>query len=262
VLAYREAGASPDRVALFVHGYPESSFMWRRQIDALAAAGWRAVAPDLPGYGDSTPDPPGTWERHMDALQAFVRELGLPPVLLVTHDWGVLIGLRWALDHPGSMSGLVISDGGFFPDLRHNGIGEALRTPGRGEALVGAYTRDVFGQAMHGVCPGITEAALDEYWKGLRDDARRMGHLELYRSGDFDKLRPYDGRLAALDIPALVMWGAKASFSDVRLAGRYQAEIPDCEVEIYPEAGHFIWEEIPRQTTERLVRFATERFPG
>ena len=54
-LAYRSAGDSNgnERVALLVHGYPESSYMWRETLGALAAAGWRALAPDLPGYGDS-----------------------------------------------------------------------------------------------------------------------------------------------------------------------------------------------------------------
>ena len=94
-LAYREAGGRSERVALLVHGYPESSYMWRHALPALAAAGWQAVAPDLPGYGDSDPQPPATWERHIEALDRFVCELDLGPVMLVTHDWGVMIGLRW-----------------------------------------------------------------------------------------------------------------------------------------------------------------------
>ncbi len=88
-LAYRSAGDSAERVALLVHGVPESSYMWRDVLPALADAGWRAVAPDLPGYGDSEPDPPATWERHVEALERFVRELDLGAVALVTHDWGV-----------------------------------------------------------------------------------------------------------------------------------------------------------------------------
>ena len=68
-IAYREAGPADGPVALLVHGYPSSSFMWRRPLEALADAGWRAVAPDLPGFGDSEPDRPGTWERHIEALE-------------------------------------------------------------------------------------------------------------------------------------------------------------------------------------------------
>jgi alpha-beta hydrolase superfamily lysophospholipase len=78
-LAYRAAGDSAARVVLLVHGYPESSHMWQQALPGLAAAGWRAIAPDLPGYGDSEPDPPGTWERHVEALARFVDELQLGP---------------------------------------------------------------------------------------------------------------------------------------------------------------------------------------
>src|SRR5688500_13768001 len=97
-LASRSTGNPGDPAVLLVHGYPESSYMWRPALDALAAAGLHAVAPDLPGYGDSEPDPPGTWERHVEALERFRAEQGLGKVALVGHDWGGLIGLRWACD--------------------------------------------------------------------------------------------------------------------------------------------------------------------
>jgi pimeloyl-ACP methyl ester carboxylesterase len=60
-LFYREAGSADAPVVLLLHGYPESSFMWSGVMPAVADAGWRAVAPDFAGYGDSEPDPPGTW---------------------------------------------------------------------------------------------------------------------------------------------------------------------------------------------------------
>src|SRR5271169_691737 len=85
-LAYRSAGDPHAPVTLFVHGYPESSYMWRSALDALARAGLHGIAPDLPGFGDSSPDPPGSWEHHMEALECFVGALELGPVALVTHD--------------------------------------------------------------------------------------------------------------------------------------------------------------------------------
>src|SRR5438270_5719433 len=192
-LAYRERGPEDGPAVLLVHGYPESSYMWRQVLPALADAGWRGLAPDLPGYGGSEPDPPGTWERHMEALDRFVSELAPGPVVLVTHDWGVPIGLRWACDHPGVSKALVISDGGFFADRRWHDLANVMRTPGDGERLVRSYERGPFGEALRGLSPGMTDEALAEYWKGFADDTRRLGHLELYRSGDFEKLAPYEG---------------------------------------------------------------------
>jgi haloalkane dehalogenase len=260
-MAYRETGAPDAPVVLLVHGYPESSYMWRTAMDALAAAGWRAIAPDLPGYGDSAPDPPGTWERHVDALGRFCQALDLHGVVLVTHDWGVMIGLRWACDHPGAARALAISDGGFFADRRWHDMANAMRTEGEGERLIGGFTREGFGSLLSQASAGMTEDALDEYWKAYADEERRRGHLELYRSGDFEKLAPYEGCVAALGLPALVLWGAQDRFAGVKMAKRFNEEIPESELLVFDEAGHFVWEDEPDATASALVDFLARRVP-
>ncbi len=258
-LAYRSAGESSERVALLVHGYPESSYMWSHALPALAAAGWRAIAPDLPGYGDSEPDPPGTWERHVEALGRFVDQLELGPVALVTHDWGVMIGLRWACDRPGAASSLVISDGGFFSDRRWHDVANVMRTPGEGEHLIAAYTREGFGAALGALSSGMSEQAVDQYWKAFADQSRRLGQLELYRSGDFDKLLPYEGQVAALGLPALVLWGEQDRFAGVKMAERFRQELRDSELIVIDGAGHFVWEDRPELATAALVDFLQRR---
>jgi haloalkane dehalogenase len=258
-LAYRAAGDSSDRVALLVHGYPESSYMWRHVLPPLAEAGWRALAPDLPGYGDSEPDRPGTWERHTEALDRFVRELGLGPVALVMHDWGVMIGLRWACDNPDSVRALAISDGGFFADRRWHDVANVMRTPEQGESLVRSYTREGFGAALGGLSSGMTEEALDEYWKAFADDDRRLGQLDLYRSGDFEKLTPYEGRVAGLGVPALIVWGERDSFASVKMADRFHEQLAGSERVIFEQAGHFVWEDAPEPASRALVDFLERR---
>lgn len=262
-LAYRQDGGPATRTVVLVHGYPESSYMWRHVLPALAGAGWRAFAPDLPGYGDSEPDAggagAGSWERHVDALDRFVRELGLGPLVLVTHDWGVPIGLRWACDHAGAASALVISDGGFFADRRWHDLANAMRTPQEGEKLIRAYTREGFAAAMRAVSRGIGEEAIAEYWKAFADDTRRLGQLELYRSGEFDKLLPYEGRLAALGVPTLIVWGEDDRFAGVRMAHRFHQELAGSELVVIDGAGHFVWEDEPERATAALVDFLARR---
>ena len=261
-LAYRSAGDSNDRVALLVHGYPESSYMWHGVLGALADAGWRALAPDLPGYGDSEPGEGaggGTWERHVEALGRFVEELDLGSVALVTHDWGVMIGLHWACDHPGAVRALAISDGAFHADRQWHDLANVLRTPGDGEQLVRSFTREGFHGAMSALSSGMSETAIDEYWKGFADDTRRLGHLELYRSGDFDKLVPYKGRLAALGLPALILWGVQDKFAGVQMAERFHEELPDSELVLLEDAGHFVWDDQPERATSALVDFLARR---
>ncbi len=258
-LAYREAGESSERVALLVHGYPESSYMWQHALGALAQAGWRALAPDLPGYGDSEPAESGAWERHVEALARFVEELELGPLALVTHDWGAMIGLRWACDHPGAASALVISDSGFFADRRWHDMANVMRTPGEGEKLIRAFTPEGFAAAMRAVSSGMSEEAIAQYWKAFADDTRRLAALELYRSGDFDKLIPYEGRLAALDLPALIVWGEDDRFAGVRMAHRFHDELPGSELLVIDGAGHFVWDDEPARTSGALVDFLGRR---
>jgi haloalkane dehalogenase len=258
-LAYREAGPPDGPVVLLVHGYPESSFMWRHALAALASAGWRGIAPDLAGYGDSGLDRPGTWERHIESLERFKTALNLPPLALVTHDWGVMIGLRWACDHPGATRALVISDGGFFADRRWHDMANVMRTPGEGEQLVRAYAREPFGQALRSLSSRMDDAALEEYWKAFADDERRLAHLDLYRSGDFDKLVSYRGALAGLGLPALILWGAQDQFASPSMAERFHQELPGSELAVLDQAGHFVWDDAPERTSQLLVDFLQRR---
>ena len=90
-------GKGPAVVLL--HGFPDSSYLWRNQIPALAAAGFRVIAPDLRGFGDSD-KPEGvklySLSHHINDLQAILHELGVDERFhLVGHDWGA--GLGWAI---------------------------------------------------------------------------------------------------------------------------------------------------------------------
>jgi pimeloyl-ACP methyl ester carboxylesterase len=257
VLSYLEA--APDGEArgtlLCLHGYPESGHMFSVLVARAAQAGWRALAPDLPGYGDSEPDPPHTWTRMVDAVDRFHGEHAGGPVALCVHDWGGLIGLRWACDHSEKVSALVISATGFFPDGKWHGLAQAMRTEGQGEEIVDGATRASFGQMLAAVAPGIDEAALDHYFKAYGDPVRRHGQLELYRSGDFSELEPYRGRLAALDVPTLLLFGSEDPFAPVASAHRFAKEIPHARLEILDGVGHFLFDEVPDWTSGIVLDF-------
>ena len=253
-LSYRESGPADGPVALLLHGFPESSFMWDGVMPAIADAGWRAVAPDFAGFGDSEPDPPGTWERHVEALERFRRELGIQRCVPVMHDWGSLIGLRWAVERgTGGLRGLVVSDGGFFSDGKWHGMAKALKEEGTGEQVMEGFTREGFEAVMRQSSDGMTDDAIGEYWKAFESDAGRRGVLELYRSGDFSKLEGYD--LARLGVPALLVWGAEDEFAPVAGAHRFERELPDTELVVVKGARHFVWEDAPDECAAALARF-------
>lgn len=257
MLSYCEATPSGDAVgdALLLHGVPESSHMWRSLLPALSGAGWRTVAPDLPGFGDSPVDPPTTWERQVEAVERFRVDAGLEHVVLVVHDWGGLIGLRWACEHPDAVRALVISGTGFFPDGRWHGMAEGMRAPGTGEELMASLTRDGFAGMMRQLSGGLDDESIDEYWKCFADEPHQRAVLELYRSGDFSVLERYDGRLAALGVPTLLLWGAGDGFAPPASAERFAREIPGSRLVVLDDAGHFVFEDAPEACADAVVEF-------
>jgi haloalkane dehalogenase len=254
-LVYRESlpVQEPLGTLLLVHGYPESSYMWRGLLEATADAGWQAVAPDLPGYGDSPYAGSGSWQAHVDALDAFHREQDLGEVVLVVHDWGGLIGLRWACEHPDLIRAMVISNTGFFPDGRWHGMAQALRTPGQGEDLVAGLDRDGFAAMLRAVSPELDDRSIDEYFKAYGSDERRRGQLELYRSGEFSELEGYD--LASVGAPALILWGADDPFAPVAGAHRFAKELPGAELVVLDGVGHFAYDDAPEACAATVTRF-------
>lgn len=252
-LAFRDVGEGEP--VLLLHGFPESSWMWRHLLPALAQAGRRAIAPDFAGYGDSPAQPPGTWEHHVELLEGFRVAMGLDRFSMVVHDWGGLIGLRWACHHPGAVTDLVISSTGFFPDGRWHGLAEALQRKVDGDRMIEGMTRDSFGQLLRATSPAFDDRAVDEYWKAFGDADRRRGLLELYRSGDFAKLEPYAGRLAALGLPTLLLWGENDGFAPVGGGYRFTTELDDASLVVIEGAGHFVWEDAPERTVAEVLAF-------
>ncbi len=115
-MAWVEDGPADGPVVLLLHGEPSWSFLHRTMIPVLAAAGLRAVAPDLVGFGRSDkPTEPGdhTYARHVEWVRALVFDvLDLHDVTLVGQDWGGLIGLRLVGEHPARFARVVAANTG------------------------------------------------------------------------------------------------------------------------------------------------------
>jgi haloalkane dehalogenase len=113
-MSYVEAGAGP--VVLLLHGEPSWSFLYRKVMAVLAGSGLRAIAVDLVGFGRS--DKPAevgdhTYARHVEWVRSLVFDvLDLREVTLVGQDWGGLIGLRLAAEHPDRFARLVAANTG------------------------------------------------------------------------------------------------------------------------------------------------------
>ncbi len=110
---YVDAGPSDGPVVLLVHGQPTWSYLYRKVIAELAAAGLRAIAPDNIGFGrsDKLTEPTDyTFRRHVDWLHSFVRGLDLRDVTLVAQDWGGPLGLSVLAREPDRFARVVATN--------------------------------------------------------------------------------------------------------------------------------------------------------
>jgi pimeloyl-ACP methyl ester carboxylesterase len=152
-LRYATAGNGPP--VLLCHGFPESWYSWRHQMLALSRAGFRAIAPDMRGYGGT--DAPEEIERYtifdlVGDMVALLRELGEPEAVVVGHDWGAIVAWHCALLRPDvfrAVAGMSVpyiprGDLDWLSALRQAGItrfyNQYFQEPGVAEA---EFERDV-----------------------------------------------------------------------------------------------------------------------
>lgn len=100
-------------IVLMLHGEPSWSYLYRKMVPVIVAAGYRAIVPDLIGFGRS--DKPSqrsdyTYQRHVDWVRSFILQLNLTDITLVCQDWGGLIGLRLVGEHPDRFARVVAAN--------------------------------------------------------------------------------------------------------------------------------------------------------
>src|SRR5580658_3234713 len=143
-MAYREAGSRDAPVALFLHGNPTSSYIWRKIIPLVAEVA-HCVAPDLIGFGQSgKPDIAYRFEDHVRYLDAFIAASGLSSAYLVVQDWGTALAFHLAARRPSFVRGLAFMEfirpipswDEFLRAQSAREIFRKFRTKGEGEKLI------------------------------------------------------------------------------------------------------------------------------
>jgi len=247
---------------LLLHGEPTSSYLWRNVIPPLVANGYRAVAPDLIGFGRSDkPSDVGwyTYDRHVSSIAALVDALGLSGITLVVHDWGGPIGLRYAVEHEDLVDRLVILD---------TGIGGG-RPPSDAWLRFRAAVRRLGGDVdparlvESGTVNGLddeTRAAYAEPFPTPESKAGVLAFPELVpaepghpNTAPMDRVRE---ALRSWTKPALVVWGAEDRALPPSLAHAFAELIPGAGTPLVLDgAGHFLQEDRPDEVAAAIVRF-------
>ena len=161
-----EAGEGP--LVLLCHGWPESWYSWRRQLEALAEAGFHAVAPDMRGYGQT--DRPEAIEAYtlfhlVGDMVGLLDALGAAQAVVVGHDWGAPVAWHAALLRPDRFRGVVGLSVPFWP-----------RGPVRPTSAMPQTEKSAFYQ-LYFQTPGVAEAEFE------RDPRATIRRLLLFRLG-------------------------------------------------------------------------------
>ncbi len=265
---YVSAGAGEP--VLLVHGFPETSYAWRKIIPDLSAH-YHVIAPDLRGCGESD-RPRGSYDKRMVAedLHQLVGLLNLGAVNLVGHDVGTMVSYAYATAYPAEIRRLVLMeaalpglgleelyDASKFPRMWHLGLFEAPN--GLAEALITGREKlfvDHFMLQQTYDPSGPDDEALEEYARGLAAPGALRGGIEYFRSHAADAERNIECAKTKLPMPVLTI-SAKGSFKDV-LGPPLQAaaeRVQSLEVE---RCGHYVAEERPDWLIDQLLRFFSE----
>jgi haloalkane dehalogenase len=171
---YVDEGPLEAPPVLLLHGEPSWSYLYRKMIPPIAAAGWRVVAPDLVGFGRSD-KPSGrddyTYARHVAWMWGVFEALGLDQITLFCQDWGGLIGLRMAAEHEERFARIVAANTGL--PTGDQSMGRAFeawqRASQRGETLpVGAIVRS-------GCKTPLTDEVVAAYDAPFPDESYKAG---------------------------------------------------------------------------------------
>lgn len=270
---YREAGPPDAPVFLLPHGYPSSSFQYRGFMAALGDR-WRLVAPDYPAFGYSSQPPRTefdyTFAGYADVLDAFLAKLGIDRFALYLFDYGSQVGLQLAMRQPERVAALVIQNGDAYehtlgpkyellrrywatptPEL-HAQLEEAVTEQGLHEEVRGEVPADVAER----ISPDLWQLA----WTRMREPENRAIMVDLFAQiRDSVALFPaYQAYLREHRPPTLIVWGPHDGYMPAEAAHAYLADLPDAELHVLPDAGHWLIEthlgDLVRLTRDFLTR--------
>lgn len=272
--AIDEAGQG-DAVALCLHGFPECRFSWRYQLPALAAAGWRVVAPDLRGYGDSS-RPEGRDAYRMKHLvadaAALFDALGARRRLLVGHDWGALIAWSFAMQRTRPLDGLVVMNVPHPAVFRHvlrrswaqrrrswyvgffqlPLLPEALLTAGRAHAVSRAFS----GMAVNKAA--FPPDVLERYRRNALVPGAMTAMVNYYRA-NFAGLSNGAAPSPMIEVPTLMIWGEEDTALGLELTEGYGPYVADFTLERLPGVSHWVQQEAPEAVNARLLAWLNSR---
>ncbi|MEZ4670450.1 MAG: alpha/beta hydrolase [Anaerolineae bacterium] len=267
-----QGGPQNGPLVILLHGFPEFWYGWTKQIDYLAAQGYRVWAPDQRGYNLSD-KPAGIAAYNLDELSADVIGLmdaaGSDKTLLVGHDWGAAVAWWTACKYPDRLTKLVILNVPHHKVFRETLAADAeqrrkswyiamFQLPLLPEFLSGLRDSNALARALtESSRPGtFSQANLAEYRKAWAQPGAITSMLNWYRAAmrAYPRVKPEP----RVKVPTLILWGK----NDIALkAEMAQASVDLCDdgrLVYFDDATHWVAHEEPERVNELIAKFFGE----
>jgi pimeloyl-ACP methyl ester carboxylesterase len=268
-LHYMEAGKGP--LVVLLHGFPEFWYSWRHQIEPLAAAGYRVVAPDMRGYNRSSR--PRGWRMYDLQLLAsdiagLVRALGEESCFLAGHDWGAAVAYGVAMYEPGVVKRLAILNvphpvrmlEGFrtLKQLRKSWYMFFFQIPALPEYLIARDDYSFAKRSLRADSKAFKEEDLDRYVEAWSQPGALTGMINYYRAALRRSPKSMSAQLKPIECKTLVIWGMKDRHLGSELADPPRKWVPQVRLERIEDATHWVQHDAPERVNELLI----EHFGG
>lgn len=273
-MAYQEAGEGKQPVALFLHGNPTSSYIWRNVIPAVSPVA-HCIAPDLIGFGQS--DKPAIsyrFEDHVRYMDRFLETLGLDNFYLVAQDWGSALAFHFAARFPQRVRGLAFMEfirpmptwNDFNPSQEPQAIFRNFRTPGVGEKLILEENFFVEGVLPNGVHRTLTEEERQAYRAPFPTPQSRIPTWrfpnELPIAGEpadvWAAMETAHSALARSLYPKLLFAGNPGALVPPDFAERFASGLTNCRFVPLGPGRHYLQEDHPETIGREVARWIAE----
>jgi 3-oxoadipate enol-lactonase len=228
---------APEGTLILLHAFPLAAEMWRSQLEAVPP-GWRLIAPDLRGFGQSPvgdPTLPATMEDHARDVVALLDHLRLDRVVVGGLSMGGYVAFALLRLAPERVAGLVLAD------TRPEADDEAARVSrdGMADALARGGAAVVFDRMLPGLLGATTRASRPDVIRRVQELVLAQSAEGILRAIHSLKSRPDSTPLlAGIACPTLLVVGAEDQITDVASVRRMRARIPGAELAVIEKAGH------------------------
>lgn len=272
-----EAGDPEGEVILFLHGFPEYWYGWRKQIAHFAEKGFRVVVPDQRGYNlsDKPADIRAYRLEHLtNDIAALIRQLSSRKIYLVGHDWGGAVAWSLAIHYPALLSRLIVLNLPHPQVMKQSPLHlpkQILKSwyigffqiPSLPEKLLSLFNYRLLEKSMRSAAHAGTFSKEDmqQYKKAWRQPGALRAMINWYRAIRYAKHEAAPGLNEEIQIPTLLIWGKQDRALSHEMARPSIEKCRNGRLEMIEDATHWLQHEKAAQVNRLMEEFVKQPQP-